>query len=45
MKDLTKEEIIEIDGGKEKERDGIDKLAEMVGGVIGGIAGAIGGWF
>lgn len=45
MKDLSQEEIIEIEGGKEKERDALETAVDYVGGVIGGVAGAIAGWF
>lgn len=45
MKDLSQEEIIEIEGGKEKERDSLETAVDYVSGVVGGIAGAIAGWF
>ncbi len=44
MKDLTQEEIIEIECWKEKERYSLETAVDYVSGVVGGIAGAIAGW-
>lgn len=42
MVDLTKEEIIEIYGGKE--RDNLEAVVTVLDGAIGGIVGVIAGW-
>ena len=48
MKDLSKEEMIEINGGsvdKKKERSGHDRLVDMFGNAVTGFSGWVSSWF
>lgn len=48
MRDLNKEEMMEINGGgvdKKKERSFFDRTIDGIGGAITGFAGMISSWF
>lgn len=48
MKDLSKEEMIEINGGavdKKKERSGDGGLFDMLGNAVTGFSGWVSSWF